>query len=202
MHDRAERSQPLVVGKRVFEKGIRPRIEVGYRSIRDFGCCRHELAPCGLMVNLGTVGAGPLEADGTFEHVGGRAQISGRASEDGDTPLQHDHAAGKIQHHVDVLLDQDATNAGLLDKTHDRRHQLLAHAGGEAFERLVEQQRAGLAHQARPTASICCSPPGKLRASVAAALTNSQWIHCRAHVMHDHENRRAEQRARKSAGAS
>jgi hypothetical protein len=58
-----------------------------------------------------------------------------------------------------MLLHDDGRQALLARDARDGAQQLADDDGRQAFERLVQQQQRGFSTSARPTASICCSPP-------------------------------------------
>ena len=91
------------------------------------------------------------------------AQCRTGAACDDRSRLQHVTAARSLKCIARVLLDQEHASAGGIDRL-DRAEMSCTTTGARPSEGSSRQMRCGSDIMARPSASICCSPPDRVPA--------------------------------------
>ena len=77
-------------------------------------------------------------------------KLGRRAEKNRPSPLQDQDFVGEIQHHIDVLFDEDAAKTRRLDHVANRVDQFFADARRKPLERFVHEEKRRIGyHRAR-----------------------------------------------------
>lgn len=104
-----------------------------------------------------------LDADIAMHQFGIVDQILAVARPDGAALFQHIMPVGEPLQHMKVLVDQQNRLTFSLEPR-DAGPDLGTNDRGKALGRFVQDEQFRLVIRARPTTSICCSPPDKVPA--------------------------------------
>ena len=142
---------------------LRVNGDIRQKGIGGNGCGRSATSWLGGRARLGVADQfrGPVQVAQVtrFEQVTAAAQAGRRAFQDEPAMRHHVAAIGDLQGQRDVLLDQQHRGVQLVGHPAEYREQTLHHH--RARPRLISSisRARGRRTMARPTASICCSPP-------------------------------------------
>src|SRR5262247_3548165 len=88
--------------------------------------------------------------------------------------LENDGAVGDAENFLRVLLDHNGGRALLANDALERNQQLLHENGGQAFQRLVEEQDAGIENERAADGQHLLLAARKLVAEIALALAQTR----------------------------